>query len=182
MKKYYSLALFVLLFLAGCVATNIEDPSSLQNEGFKNYKQPDIYIEDALLSPSTVKKKHTVSEVGSKKPPNSKSGFEGLKSATLGLEWIPGPDRDTTWDQARAWVQNLSIDGGGWRMPTIKELKTLHQQGDTFLLSNTTGRWVWSNSTKGSFVWLFSFRYGIDKWDRPGQSENYRALAVRPRK
>ena len=182
MKKYYSFSLLVLLFLAGCMASNIEDPSSLQKEGFKQYERPDIYIDDALLSQPTIKKKHAASDMSSKGPNNSKSGSEGVTNPKPSLEWIPGPDRDTTWDQARSWVQNLSVDGGDWRMPTIEELKTLHQKGDTFLLSNTTGRWVWSISTKGSYVWLFSFRYGINKWDSPGQSKHYRAFAVRPQK
>lgn len=181
MKKYYSLALFAVLFLAGCMASKVEDLSSLRKEGFKDYQQPDIYVESSLLSQPPRSEKPPASEMNSQEPKSPQPGSEGVKNIKPSLEWIPGPDRDTTWEQARSWVQNLSIDGGGWRMPTIKELKTLHQQGDTFLLSNTTGRWVWSNSTKGSFVWLFSFRYGINKWDSPGQAENHRALAVRPR-
>ena len=36
-----------------------------------------------------------------------------------GLEWKVGPDKDTNWDQARAWVRNLKLDGGSWRMPTL---------------------------------------------------------------
>ena len=182
MNKYYRLALFGLLFLAGCMASKIEDPSSLKKEGFKEYEQPDIYIEKSLLSQPAIKEQHAASEAITKGSNNSKSGSEGSKATTPSLEWIAGPDRDTTWDQARSWVQNLAIDGGGWRMPTIQELKTLNQKGDTFLLSNTTGRYVWSISTRGSYVWLFSFRYGVDKWDSPGQSKHYRAFAVRPQK
>lgn len=182
MKKYYNFSIFMLLFLTGCMAPNIEDPATLQKEGFKKYERPDIYIEDSLFSQPASKEKHAASDMNPKGPNHLKSGSEGVKNPKPSLEWIAGPDRDTTWDQARSWVQNLSVDGGGWRMPAIKELKTLHQNGDTFLLSNTTGRWVWSTSAKGSFVWLFSFRYGIDKWDSPGQFKHYRAFAVRSRK
>jgi len=182
MKKFYNFSLLVLLFLAGCMASNIENPSSLKKEGFKQYERPDIYIDDALLSQPAAQKKHAAPDMSSKGPNTPESDSEGVNNTKPSLEWIPGPDRDTTWDQARSWVHNLLVDGGGWRMPTIKELKTLHQKGDTFLLSNTTGRWVWSNSTKDSFVWLFSFRYGINKWDSPGQSKDYRAFAVRSRK
>ena len=35
-----------------------------------------------------------------------------------GLEWIAGPDRNTTWYEAKRWVENLNVAGGGWRMPT----------------------------------------------------------------
>jgi hypothetical protein len=179
MTKYYSFSLLVLLFLAGCMASNIEDPSSLRKEGFKQYEQPDIYVEDSLLSQPLGSKKHPASEMSSKRSSNSESGSKGVNHTMPSLEWIAGPDKDTTWDQARSWVKNLTVDGGGWRMPTIKELKTLYQKGDTFLLSNTTGRYVWSVSTKGPFMWLFSFRYGVDKWDSPGQSKHYRGFAVR---
>ena len=101
MKKYYSLALFILLFLAGCAAPDIEDPSSLQREGFKKYERPDIYIDDALPSQPPGQKKQTVSKAGSKRPQNPKPGSKEVKDTTPRLEWIPGPDKDTTWEQAR---------------------------------------------------------------------------------
>ena len=42
-----------------------------------------------------------------------------------GLGWLAGPDRNTTWDEVNKWIANLTVAGGGWRMPTRKELKTL---------------------------------------------------------
>lgn len=182
MIKNYRFSLLVLLLFAGCMASNIEDPSSMQQERFKKYDRPDIYIEDSLLSQPPGAEKQTASKMSSKRATNSESGSEKPKDTKPGLEWVAGPDRDTTWDQARSWVQNLSVDGGGWRMPTLEELKTLYQKGDTFLLSNTTGRYVWSISPRGSYMWLFSFRYGVDKWDNPEQSRDYRAFAVRTKK
>ncbi|KKK57605.1 hypothetical protein LCGC14_3052810, partial [marine sediment metagenome] len=102
--------------------------------------------------------------------------------AKPGFEWVAGPDRDTTWDEARSWVQSLTVDGGGWRMPTMEELKTLYQQGAMTVLSNTTGSWVWSGETKESLAWLFSFSYGLDKWTNRGYAERNRGFAVRPGK
>ena len=29
-----------------------------------------------------------------------------------GLEWVVGTDKDTTWDEALEWVENLTDDGG----------------------------------------------------------------------
>ena len=43
-----------------------------------------------------------------------------LKDIEGGATPIP----DTTWNEARFWVQHLSVGGGGWRMPTMNELKT----------------------------------------------------------
>jgi hypothetical protein len=34
------------------------------------------------------------------------------------LEWVAGPDKFVTWDEAKEWVESLSLEGGGWRMPT----------------------------------------------------------------
>jgi len=69
-----------------------------------------------------------------------------------GLQWIAGPDRGTSWLEAKRWVKSLTIDGGGWRMPTSNELKTLYKKGEgerniTPLLK-TAGREVWSIETK----------------------------------
>ena len=51
-----------------------------------------------------------------------------VKDTRTALEWKVGPDRDTVWDEARSWVQNLNLDGGGWRMPTMDELAGLYKK------------------------------------------------------
>lgn len=104
-----------------------------------------------------------------------------------GLEWYAGPDYDTTWDKAKRWVKSLSVSGGGWRMPTRKELETLFKEGAgtrnmTFLLK-TTGWWVWSGEKKGSSsAWNFGFNYGIEGWVGRNNSRNLRGFAVRSRR
>ena len=45
------------------------------------------------------------------------------------LEWIAGPDKQTNWDEAKLWVESLSVEGGGWRWPTKEELKSLYKKG-----------------------------------------------------
>jgi hypothetical protein len=106
-----------------------------------------------------------------------------------GLEWLAGPDRNTTWDEAKVWVEGLSIAGGGWRMPTRGELKTLYQKGagkrNMTSLLNTTGWYVWSIETKGSSsAWLFGFKlgYGIELWPFRFSSSSRRVFAVRSKK
>ena len=182
MKKYFGFLLAMLLLLEGCVSSNIEDPYILKTEGFKKYSKPDIYIEDSLISQPVSQKKYTDSEISSSQSENYQSGPDGVEDAKPGFEWVAGPDRDTTWVQARSWVQSLTVDGGGWHMPTMEELKTLYQQGDITVLANTTGSWVWSGETKGSLARLFSFSYGLDKWTNRGYAERNRGFAVRPRK
>ena len=87
----------------------------------------------------------------------------------MGLEWLAGPDKPTNWYTAKKWVLSLhDFAGGGWRMPTMEELKTLWQKGEKcnikpFLI--TTGCWIWSGETKGS-----SLAWGFDYFYDPGSS------------
>jgi hypothetical protein len=82
-----------------------------------------------------------------------------------GLEWFTGPDIDTTWYKAKAWVESLDVAGGGWRMPTLDELETLYQKGigthNRTPLLKTTGWGAWSGETRGSSLALgFTFVNG----------------------
>lgn len=106
-----------------------------------------------------------------------------------GLEWVAGPDVDITWYKAKSWAARLTVKNGGWRMPTIAELKTLYQSGagtrnmTEFL--ETTGWWVWSGQSSGlATAWLFYFRFRDGDWYGINctTSEGIRAFAVRSRK
>jgi uncharacterized caspase-like protein len=103
------------------------------------------------------------------------------------LEWIVGPDRDTDWYDAKKWVENLRVAGGGWKMPSRKELRTLYKPGAgaynmTHLLK-TTGLWVWSGETKdSSSAWGFGFSVGYEYWEKRDASLGARAFAFRFRK
>ena len=104
-----------------------------------------------------------------------------------GLEWVAGPNRDTNWNKAKRWVENLNVAGGGWRMPTRTELKTLYQRGagsrNMTPLLKTTGRYVWSGETKGpSLAWRFYFGNGKEDWGYRGYSTSRRGFAVRSRR
>ena len=92
-----------------------------------------------------------------------------VKDTETGLEWFPGPDRNTNWYEAIRWVKNLTVAGGGWRVPTLKELRSLYKKGsgtrNMTPLLKTTGSWVWSDETKGSSsAWLFHFFKGNEFW------------------
>lgn len=100
-----------------------------------------------------------------------------------GLEWIAGPGRNMSWDEAKKWARSLEIDGGGWRMPSKKELETIYQEGKgkrnmTRLLETATW-WVWSaEQDDGLSSSLFDFSRGSRDW----HSRTPRAYAVRAQK
>ena len=100
-----------------------------------------------------------------------------------GLEWIAGPGRNMSWDEAREWAEGLEIDGSGWRLPTRKELKALYQEGkgkrNMTRLLETAAWWVWSAEHDDSLSSsLFDFSRGTRDW----HSRTPRAYAVRARK
>ena len=103
------------------------------------------------------------------------------------LEWIAGPDKDTNWDEAKRWVDNLTVAGGGWRMPNIEELKPLYQKGkgdrNMTPLLKTTGWWVWSGDTRGlSSMWFFDCNCDQKGYTSYGNLIHARAFAVRSRR
>jgi len=103
-----------------------------------------------------------------------------------GLEWVAGPDRDTTWKDARTWVAELKLEGGKWRMPTRRELGTIYVKGlrenNLVPLFKSNGWFVWSSEKKGHGAWYFNFLYGIWGWDNPNKSGTVRGFAVRSKK
>ena len=120
-----------------------------------------------------------------------------VKDTKTGLEWKVGPDKDTDWYEAKSWVQSLTLDGGGWRMPTMDELEGLYRKGagnrNMTPLLKTSGYFVWSGKTEDSHggVWLFEFYSGNRDWLYPNsgrffshrdrRSYSGRAFAVRSR-
>jgi len=111
-----------------------------------------------------------------------------VKDTKTGLEWLAGPDKDTTWEEAKSWVFGLKTGGGGWRMPTLDELEAIYEKGDgdwnmvPTLLKNT-GVWVWSGETKDltqAGYFSFGFYGGGRHWGSRESAENGRGFAVRP--
>lgn len=89
-----------------------------------------------------------------------------ITDSETGLEWVVGPDRDTNYSQAEQWVASLKVAGGGWRMPTRQELRTLYLEGvgqrNMDPAFKTTGWWVWAEPRGSSSAWGFSFNTGGD--------------------
>jgi hypothetical protein len=110
-----------------------------------------------------------------------------VRDKKTGLEWIAGPDRNTTWNEAILWTKSLTIDGGGWRMPTIKELKTLYLEGvgthNMTPLLKIAGGYIWSSEIKkgSSMRHGFLFDSTDEHWGFPSVFDK-RVFAVRSRK
>ncbi|MBU1564014.1 MAG: DUF1566 domain-containing protein [Proteobacteria bacterium] len=104
-----------------------------------------------------------------------------------GFEWLAGPDKDMSWEAGCHWVKGLSTGGGGWRLPTLNELRGLfkmNKNGDNlsplFGVSMTD---VWSCETQDeSSAWGFNFLPGNQFWTYKTLSRRFRVLAVRPRR
>jgi actin-related protein len=121
--------------------------------------------------------------------------FEKLASGIVrdnqsGLDWYAGPDLDTGWQEAKNWADKLSIDGGGWRAPSLSELKSLYRKGtgsrNMTALLETTGWLIWSveSGGQGTYAgsgWALDFDYGGEMIDRPANSKFKRGFAVRSR-
>ena len=85
-----------------------------------------------------------------------------VKDTKTGLEWVAGPDVDTSYYKAAEWVRTLDIAGGGWRMPIGQELNTLYRKPGVLSsitpLLKTTGTHVWPKQENEDLS-LYLFRY-----------------------
>lgn len=117
----------------------------------------------------------------------SKAANGIISDSVTGLEWYVGPNTDNNWHEAKTWVENLSIAGGGWRMPTVPELKALYQNGASPYnmdpLFGTPGVWVWSGQLNdASTAWGFAFYNGLEGWHGLDYGYGRQVLAVRTRR
>jgi hypothetical protein len=106
---------------------------------------------------------------------------------------VTAPTSQPSWDDAIAYCQLLEGLGGGWRLPSIKELVTLMQlptendQQSTLppLFANEAGSEYWSATpelelaTKAYFV-AFGYGYGTEKVGTDLMGYSKRVRCVRP--
>ncbi|MFC1516860.1 DUF1566 domain-containing protein [Thermodesulfobacteriota bacterium] len=182
MRKCIGLFVAIIFLLSGCSSPEVEDSPVFKPEEFKRYEKPEIIIEDSLVARTDETRNVDTPETKVQLPDNSRSALNIVKDPVTGLEWVVGPDKDTTWDQARNWVEGLP--GGGWRMPALNELKTLYKEGvgtrNMIPLLKTTGWYVWSGETGNSTTAAyFFFEWGIDGAIIRSFSTDYRGFAVR---
>jgi hypothetical protein len=110
-----------------------------------------------------------------------------ITDSVTGLEWYVGPNHDNNWHEAKPWTENLTVAGGGWRMPTVAELKAIYQNGASPYnmdpLFQTTGVWVWSGQLNNAVsAWGFAFYNGKEGWHGINYGYGRQAFAVRSRR
>jgi hypothetical protein len=107
-----------------------------------------------------------------------------IMDSQLGLQWAPAPVQPMNWFQAQNYAQNLSLGGGGWRMPTRSELKSIYNKsmkGGADPVFHINDNWVWTSETVGDSAWGFYFDDGHEGASPLDGSffPNLRVLAVR---
>ncbi|MBW7898987.1 hypothetical protein B188_00780 [Candidatus Brocadiaceae bacterium B188] len=106
-------------------------------------------------------------------------GGEAVLDKETGLVWEKSPDTTTrSWSDAISYAYNKNVGGrGGWRLPTVEELRTLVDptQSNPALplghpFTNVQSGYYWSSTTyvsNSSFAWDVHFNggsvYGVDK-------------------
>jgi hypothetical protein len=94
-----------------------------------------------------------------------KVSSEGVISdSKTGLEWVVGPNKPTSYNEANSWVEDCKIAGGGWRLPTRDELLGLYSPGVGFYNIDPVFKVKTNSSTKSPdgrdvgmlFVWAKS--------------------------
>lgn len=107
-----------------------------------------------------------------------------IHDSVTGLEWFVGPDEDMNWYEAVEWIENLELDGGGWRLPTAQEARSLYDAGigrREAVEIGITNWWIWISGTCSNEEWAknFSFYDGVSCTDYKNVYNTERALAVR---
>ena len=108
---------------------------------------------------------------------------------STGLTWQQaGSSNYLTWEQALAYCEGLNIAGSAdWRLPTIKELRSLVDYSryrpaiNTTYFPNASESWCWSSTTTAfntNVAWGVNFDSGNDSSNYRKDSEGY-ARAVR---
>jgi len=132
-------------------------------------------------------KSQSLAEVKPEQVRFTKAANGVITDRVTGLEWYVGPNQDNNWHEAKAWVENLTVAGGGWRMPTIPELKALYQNGASPYnmdpLFENQGVWVWSGQMNdATTAWGYAFYNGLEGWHGINYGYGRQALAVRSRR
>jgi hypothetical protein len=82
-----------------------------------------------------------------------------ISDSNTRLEWVMGPDRDTSYSEAEQWLTKCKVAGGSWRMPTGQEMATLYQKGIGRLNMDpafkTTGWAIWAGRLGSKRAWIF---------------------------
>jgi len=128
-----------------------------------------------------------MAEVKLVQPRFTKAGDGVITDHLTGLEWYVNPNPDNKFRQAKAWAEGLTVAGGGWRLPTMAELKAIYQKDASAYhmdpLFQVKGAWAWSGELRNDWsVWGLAFYNNLQGWHSMDYGNGRVALAVRSRK
>lgn len=111
-----------------------------------------------------------------------------VEDSATELAWERAPTASASGaDDAAEYCAQLELEGGGWRLPTLKELYTLVDESrtvpaiDTQVFPDTAPAFYWSSSAVAGFAeftWAVNFEQGTDGWF-PRENEHF-VRCVRP--
>jgi hypothetical protein len=115
------------------------------------------------------------------------NGDGTVTDTSTGMTWQKASSSGKTWEQALAYCEGLNLGGHtDWRLPTIKELRSLadYNRGypaiNTMYFPDTVSSFYWSSTTYAfytSYAWGVNFNYGYDNYN--GKYGSYDVRAVR---
>jgi len=114
-----------------------------------------------------------------------------IQDQRTGLEWAPVALMTINYDGAVAYAKSLRLSGGGWRLPTVDELKDLYESGQRgcgldSAFENPRPK-AWSsdprNPSKRWLVRFSSYEVHTELWDQESPPcDDCRVLPVRSAK
>lgn len=110
-----------------------------------------------------------------------------IDDSETGLQWVPARDWEMTHYEAEKYVSSLSLAGGGWRLPTRAELRSIYDASKPGLVDpkfKVGGKLVWTSELDAdSSAWYSNFYSGGEyTYTRnPHCNFYFYALAVRSR-
>jgi hypothetical protein len=110
-----------------------------------------------------------------------------ITDSLTGLDWYVNPNPDQKFREAKAWAEGLTVAGGGWRLPTMAELKAIYQKDASAYhmdpLFQVKGAWAWSGELRNDWsVWGLAFYNNLQGWHSMDYGNGRVALAVRSRR
>ena len=111
-----------------------------------------------------------------------------IYDSQLRLEWAPANGKAMDHYAAEEYARNLSLAGGGWRLPTREELKSLYdpsKPGHADPVFNIDNNLVWTSEVDDLWLaWYFLFNYGLERRDTRDTCYSFftRVLVVRSRR